>query len=91
MKQEVEYMPAINLTDDQELDLIMQLPPERKRAALFALAKDADIRREKRFEQSEAQLRRLCSERGLSWDEMGEEEREAFVDDLIHEDRKCPT
>lgn len=82
-------MPAINLTDEQVIDLINQLPPERKRAALFALAKDADIRREKRFEQAEAKLRRLCSERGLSWDEMGEDEREVFIDDLIHEDRQC--
>ena len=35
----------------------------------------------------EQQMRRLSAERGLSWDEMTEDEREAFVDVLIHEDR----
>ncbi|MDY7032780.1 MAG: hypothetical protein SVY10_12845 [Thermodesulfobacteriota bacterium] len=82
-------MPTVNLTDEQVIDLVTQLPPEQKRAALLALAKDADIRREKRLDQAEAQLRRLCAERGLNWDAMGEDERETFIDDLIHEDRKC--
>ena len=82
-------MPTVNLTDEQVIDLVTQLPPEQKRAALLALAKDADIRREKRLDQAKAQLRRLCAERGLNWDAMGEDERETFIDDLIHEDRKC--
>ena len=82
-------MPTVNLTDEQVIDLVTQLPPEQKRAALFALAKDADIQREKRLDKAEAQLRRLCSERGLDWDAMGEDKRETFIDDLIHEDRKC--
>lgn len=34
-------------------------------------------------------MRRLCAERGLNWDAMTEEERESFVDDLIHEYRTC--
>ena len=33
----------------------------------------------------EAQMRRLCAERGLDWDKLNENEREAFVDDLLHE------
>jgi hypothetical protein len=41
------------------------------------------------MEYAEGQLRRLCAERGLDWDAMNEEERETFIDDLIHEDRKC--
>lgn len=31
-------------------------------------------------------MRVLSAERGLDWDSMSEEEREAFVDDLLHED-----
>ena len=37
----------------------------------------------------EEQLRRLCAERGLNWDTMSSEQRESFIDDLIHEDRPC--
>jgi hypothetical protein len=39
--------------------------------------------------EGERQMRHLCAERGLNWDAMTEEEREAFVDDLIHEYRAC--
>jgi len=33
----------------------------------------------------EAQLRSVCAKRGLDWDRMSEDERETFVDDLLHE------
>ncbi|WP_448573548.1 hypothetical protein [Trichothermofontia sp.] len=32
------------------------------------------------------QARLVARERGLDWDAMTEEEREAFVDDVVHED-----
>ena len=32
----------------------------------------------------EQQFRLICAERGLDWDNMSENEREAFVDKLIH-------
>jgi hypothetical protein len=31
------------------------------------------------------QLRRACAERGLDWDRLSEDERESFVDGLLHE------
>jgi hypothetical protein len=82
-------MPILELTDEQVIDLVRQLPPERQRAALLALAAGAGERRAERLKYAEAQLRRVCAERGLDWDKMAEEEREAFTDDLIHEDRPC--
>jgi hypothetical protein len=33
----------------------------------------------------EQDLRRLASARGLNWDAMSEDQREAFVDDLLHD------
>jgi len=41
------------------------------------------------MEYAEAQLRRLSAERGLDWNTMSEEERETFIDDVVHEDRQC--
>lgn len=82
-------MPTVTLTDDQVLDLVKQLPMERKRTVLLLLAEEGRARREARLDYAEAQLRRLCAERGLDWDVMGEDEREVFIDDLIHEDRQC--
>lgn len=77
------------MTDEQVVELVRQLSPERKRVVLLALAEDARAQRETRLEYAEAQLRRLTTERGLNWDAMSEEEREAFIDDLVHEDRQC--
>jgi hypothetical protein len=36
---------------------------------------------------AETQIRKVARERGKDWDAMSEEEREIFINDLIHEDR----
>ena len=82
-------MPIVELTDEQVLSLVKQLPPERQRAALLALAGASSERRAERMEYAESQLQRICSQRGLDWESMSEEERQNFVDDLMHEDRAC--
>ena len=80
-------MANISLTDEQVIDLFKQLSPDRKRAILLTLAEDAQSRRNERMKYAESQLKRLCKEKGLDWDLLSEEEKEVFVDDLIHEDR----
>ncbi len=82
-------MPILELTEEQVVDLVRQLPPERQRAALLALAAGAGQPRQERMRFAEEQLRRVSAERGLTWDTMSEAEREAFIDDLVHEDRPC--
>jgi TRAP-type C4-dicarboxylate transport system substrate-binding protein len=82
-------MPILELSDEQVVDLVKQLPPERQRAALLALAAGAGQRREERMKYAEQQLQQRCAKRGLDWDKMSEDEREAFIDDLVHEDRPC--
>lgn len=80
-------MPTVELTIEQVLALVQQLPLEQKRVVLMTLAEEGRTRREERLDYAEAQLRRLCDERGLNWDAMNEDDREAFMDDLVHEDR----
>jgi len=82
-------MPFLELSDSQVMELVKQLPPERQRAALLALAAGAAQRREERMQYAEGQLRRVSAERGLEWDEMSEDQREEFIDDLLHQDRSC--
>jgi hypothetical protein len=82
-------MASVELTTDQVIDLIRQLPSERKREVLLALASDAQQGRNERLLLAEQQLRNLAAQRGLNWDLMTEDEREALADDLIHEDRSC--
>ena len=82
-------MPILELSNAQVVELVKQLPPERQRAALMALAAGATQRHEERMQDAEAQLRRVGAERGLEWDKMSEGQREDFIDDLLHEDRPC--
>lgn len=82
-------MPILELTDEQVVELVKQLPPEHQRAALLALAAGATQQREQRMKYAEEQLRRVAAERNLDWDKMSEPQREALVDDLMHEDRPC--
>lgn len=78
-------MPSITLTDDQVVELVKQLPGQQKRAVLLVLAQEAETRRDERMAYAESQLRRLSVARGLDWDTLSEDEREAFIDDLLHE------
>ena len=80
---------TIQLTTEQVIDFIQQMPPKEKRAVLIALAEKASVSQEERMKYAESQVRQLCASRGLNWDTMTEEEREDFIDDLVHEDREC--
>jgi hypothetical protein len=80
-------MPTLNLTEEQVIQLLEQLPPDRRTEILVRIAKDAGRFREENLEKGEEQLRRLAAARGLDWEKMTEEQRIALVDDLIHEDR----
>ena len=80
---------TIELTAEQLIDFIQQMPPKEKRAVLVALAEKTSVGEEERMKYAESQVRQLCASRGLDWDTMTEDEREDFIDDLVHEDREC--
>ena len=80
---------TIELTTEQVIDLIQQLPPEEKLTILKTIAKEARAGRPERMKYAESKVRRLCAERGLDWDTMTEDERLYFIDDIVHEDREC--
>lgn len=82
-------MPELTLSDDQAVDLIRQLPSERQVSILLTLAAQAGNRQAQRMQAAQDGLRELCRRRGLDWDAMSEEQREALIDDLVHEDRRC--
>lgn len=79
-------MPMLNLTVEQVISLVKQLPIEGKYAVLHAINAEREAWWKETLTQGEQQMRVLSVERGLDWDSMSEEEREAFVDDLLHED-----
>ncbi len=78
-------MVTLTLSNDQVVDLIKQLSPDGKKAVLDALGTDTNLWWDISLAQGEARLERLAKERGLNWADMSEDERERFIDDLLHE------
>jgi hypothetical protein len=78
-------MVTLTLSDKQVVELVKQLPPDSKQAVLDALVGERELWWNMTVDQGEEKLRKLASQRGLDWDKMPENEREEFVDNLLHE------
>jgi len=82
-------MVVLQLNDEQVIELIQQLSDE-KQMQLFQLL--LQQRRGRWMELSHiGQLgaRQSAREHSLDWDAMTEDEREDFIDRVVHEDRVC--
>ena len=80
---------TLELTTEQIIDLVQQMPPEEKFLVVRALTKETPAEREERMKYAESKVRELCVQRGLDWDAMTEDERLYFIGDIVHEDREC--
>ena len=78
-------MATLSLTDEQVVQLVKQLPPQSKRRVLTDLTAERDPWWQSAARDGEKDMRRLAAARGLDWDAMTEAQREALVDDLLHE------
>ncbi len=79
---------TIELTTEQVIDLIQQMPPKEKLTVLKALAKQARKGRPERMKYAESKIREVCTARGLDWDAMTEDKRLDFINDIVHENRE---
>jgi hypothetical protein len=82
-------MASVELTTQQVIELVRQLPPADKQEVLMAVASESQASMAELRETAGRELRRTASQRGLDWERMSDEQRQVFVDDLIHEDRRC--
>ena len=78
-------MVTLTLSDQQIVDLVKQLPPISKQTVLDALIAERELWWDMTLSKNEEKLRKLASQRGLDWNRMSDDERENFVDDLLHE------
>ncbi len=77
--------------EEQLREWVSQLAPEHKQTLLGMLVEDDHLQRSARLDYAVAQLRKLCVDKNLDWDEMAEGEREAFLDNLIRENELYAT
>lgn len=71
--------------EEQLRDWVGQLAPEHRQILLMMLTEDDKLQRSTRLDFAVSQLRKLCNQRDLDWDQMAEGERESFLDNLIRE------
>jgi hypothetical protein len=82
-------MPQLHLTDDQVLDLVKQLPAEQQERLFASLAGSVWPTWSKLSAAGQGGARAAAARRGQDWDAMTEDERERFIDDVVHEDHRC--
>ena len=73
----------LEIPEAQLVEWVRQLSPAAKQSVLKALIPRLD-ELDDLVDQGSQQMRALCAERGLDWDELTEDERERLIDDLLH-------
>ncbi|MFN6564422.1 MAG: hypothetical protein RMY28_032150 [Nostoc sp. ChiSLP01] len=78
-------MASLKLNTEQIISLVKQLAIPEQRMILQAIKAEQDIWWQNRLDYGELQMRSLSTTRGLNWDIMTEQEREEFIDNILHE------
>jgi len=79
-------MVAFQLEENQVFDLVRQLAPEKQAELLRTLLTSTWPGWATGASYGEQRARAAAKKRGRDWDGMGEAEREAFIDAVLHED-----
>ena len=75
---------TLEIPESQIVDSVKRVSPEAKRAILRTLIPRLD-EFEDLVDRGNRRIRELCTERGLDWDTLREEERQGLVDGLLHD------
>ena len=85
IQQEVKMgMITLEIPESQLVEWVMRLPPGARQSVLRALIPRLD-ELEILTDYGNQRMRALCTERGLDWDSLSEDERQQLIDDLLHE------
>lgn len=82
-------MVVLQLDDEQVIELVNQLSNEKQLRLYKLLIKKRCDRWIELSNIGQAGVKRAANGRGLDWDLLTEDEREDFVNNLVHEDRVC--
>ncbi len=78
-------MPNLTLSNEQVIDLFKQLPEDQKREVYKILILSQSDRWESLSNYAIDKARIVAKERGYNWETMTEDEREEFIDNIVHE------
>jgi hypothetical protein len=78
-------MPNLTLSNEQVIELFKQLPEAQQREVYKLLSLRQWRRWESLSNYAIEKARIVAKERGYDWDTMTEEEKEDFIDQIVHE------
>ncbi|MCA2811157.1 MULTISPECIES: hypothetical protein [unclassified Microcystis] len=78
-------MPNLTLSNEQVIDLFKQLPEAQQKEVYKILILGQWRQLEPVFNEGAERARIVAKERGYDWDTMTEDEREEFIDEIVHE------
>ena len=78
-------MPVLNLTNEQAVELVKQLPVEQQAEIFRFLLVQQWGQWQLLSQYGSDKVRLAAQERGYDWDKMTEDEQEAFIDEVVHE------
>ncbi|MCA2507026.1 MAG: hypothetical protein IM550_23895 [Microcystis sp. M54BS1] len=78
-------MPKLTLSNEQAIELVKQLPEAQQREVYKILILSQWNRWESLSNYAIDKARIVAKECGYDWDTMTEEEREEFIDEIVHE------
>jgi len=79
-------MATLTLSNEQVVELVKQLSVEQQIEVFRFLLLQQWSKWESLSRYGTNKVRLIAQERGYDWDTMSEEERESFIDEVVHED-----
>ena len=79
------YMPNLTLSNEQVIELVKQLPEAQQQELFRVLIQRQWGNMEAITAYGSQQAKIVAAERGYDWDTMTEDEREEFIDEIVHE------
>ncbi|AKV65410.1 MULTISPECIES: hypothetical protein [Microcystis] len=78
-------MPNLTLSNEQVIELVKQLPEAQQQELFRFLIQRQWGNMEAITDYGSQQAKIVAEERGYDWETMTEEEREEFIDEIVHE------
>ena len=78
-------MPNLTLSNEQVIELVKQLPEAQQQELFRFLIQRQWGNMEAITDYGSQQAKIVVAERGYDWDTMTEEEKEEFIDNIVHE------
>ena len=78
-------MPNLTLSNEQVIELFKQLPEAQQQELFRFLIQRQWGNMEAITDYGSQQAKIVAAERGYDWDTMTEEEKEEFIDKIVHE------